>query len=69
MKNVYIIEKDELIGLSIVIAESIIEYSEKFYGFRMISRETKRELDKDMMLGTLSPPIRRCLEGLGEIKK
>ena len=69
MREVIIIDKSEIMGLSVLIAEAIIAYSENFYGFTMISRETKKEMGHDEMLGSLSPAIRRGLkkgEGLEE---
>jgi competence transcription factor ComK len=62
MREVIIIEKDEVMELSILIAESIIEYAQKFYGFSMISRKTNTEMDPDMMLGVLAVPIRKALK-------
>lgn len=69
MKEVFIIEKTEFIGLSVVIAESIIEYSKKFYGFKMVSRDTNRELSDDAALGVLSPAIRKALKEQGNMGK
>lgn len=62
MREVIIIEKDEVMDLSILIAESIIECAQKIYGFTMISRKTNREMDIDMMLGALAVPIRKALK-------
>jgi hypothetical protein len=62
MKEVFVIEKAEFVGLSVLIAESIIEQSKKFYGFKMVSRDTNRELDDDAMIGGLSQAIRKALK-------
>lgn len=64
-KEVFVIEKSEFIGLSVLIAESIIEYSKKFYGFKMVSRDTNRELSDDGMIGVLSPAIRKAFKEMG----
>ena len=69
MKDVYIIEKNELMGLSILIAESIVTQSEKFYGFTMNARDTNRALNSDEMLGILAPIIRKTLKDLGNLEK
>ena len=45
--------------LSVLIAEEIITFSEKFYGFTMISRDSKKEMDEDGMIGVLAPAIRK----------
>lgn len=63
MREVIIIKKDEFVGLSVLIAESIVEYSKKFYGFTMVSRQTDNVMCDDAMLGFLSVPIRKALEG------
>ena len=69
MREVILIEKSEIMGLSILIAEEIIAYSEKFYGFRMISRDNKKEMDQDEMLGSLAPAIRRGLKKGAELEE
>ena len=69
MREVFIIEKAEFVGLSVLIAESIIEQSKKFYGFRMVSRDTNSELSDDGMIGVLSPAIRKALKEIGNIRK
>jgi len=69
MKEVFIIEKTEFIGLSVLIAENIIEQSKKFYGFKMVSRDTNRELSEDGMIGVLSPAIRKALIEIGNTGK
>ena len=59
MREIIIIEKSEIMGLSALIAEEIIGYSERFYGFRMISIDTKKEMGRDEMLMSLLPGIER----------
>lgn len=59
MREIIVIEKDELMDLSVLIAEEIITFSEKFYGFTMISRDSKKEMDEDGMIGVLAPAIRK----------
>jgi hypothetical protein len=63
MREVVVIEKDELDGLSVLIAERIIAYSNMSYGFKMVSQETGRALGEDVMLGMLAVPIRKALQG------
>lgn len=63
MREIIIIEKDEVLAMSVQIAERIIAYSKMSYGFKMISRETGRALDKDVMMGMLSVPISKALQG------
>ena len=69
MREVIIIEKDELVGLSILIAENIIESSKQIYGFTMHLRDTKKEMSEDAMLGMLAPVIRRALKQIGQAEK
>lgn len=63
MREVIIIEKEELIGLSILIAERIIADSKRSYGFTMVSRDSEKEMSRDRMLETLAPSIRKALQG------
>lgn len=69
MKDILVIEKSEFIGLSVLIAESIIGQSKKSYGFRMVSRDTNNELSDEGMIGVLSPAIRKALKEIGNIRK
>jgi hypothetical protein len=69
MREVIIIEKEAFVGLSVLIAESIIATSKKSYGFTMISRDTNRELNDDGMLGSLTPAIRKTFNLIGDIEK
>lgn len=63
MREVIVIEKDELMGLSVLIAESIIRYSKESYGFTMISRDTNKAMGTEAMLGALAPSIHKALRG------
>lgn len=61
MKTIIIMQKDEIDLLSVEIAESIIALSQKFYGFKMVLRDTCKEMSEEEMLGALATPIRRAL--------
>ena len=69
MKEVVLIEKDEFEYLPIRIVEAIIASSKRPYGFKMISRETGKELDRDTIIGLLMPSLRNALERSGQTEK
>lgn len=51
------------------LCDAIWEIAHKKYGFRMISRETKREIDKDTMVGFLIGIFKTQLEAIGNDDK
>lgn len=57
MRKVIIFDEEEYRNLRWKIVQSILLYSKKSYGFKMISRETGEELEDDAIVGSLLPPI------------
>lgn len=70
MQRAIIIPEKEFENLKRDIVKEIHEFSKKGYGFKMMSRESDREIVDDMqVLGTLLPPIDRVFrEYLGEVE-
>jgi len=64
MKKETIIEEGDIICMSTTIAESIITYSEKFYGFKMLSRNTQAEISSEEMEPILILVIKSALEAI-----
>jgi len=64
MKKQIIIEEVDIICLSEAIAESIIAHSEKFYGFRMLSRSTQAEISNEEMMEILTHVIRKAVRSI-----
>ena len=49
-------------ALPFLICDAIWETAQRRYGFQLISRETKREIDKDTLVGVLSATLKKTLE-------
>jgi abortive infection bacteriophage resistance protein len=64
-----IIKNEDYDTLPFILCDAIWEFSHKPYGFEMISRETKREIDKDTMVGMLLAVITNTLEVAGDKKE
>jgi hypothetical protein len=65
MKAVIIKEKDYS-ALPFLLCDAIWEISHRNYGFEMISRETRREIDKDIMVGILRDTFTKVLDSEAE---
>ena len=61
-----ILKKEDYENLPFLLCDAIWETSHRNYGFKMIGRETKREIDKDTMVGLLLDIIRKTLEKAGD---
>jgi len=61
-----IIKKEDYEHLPFALCDAIWEIAHRDYGFRMISRETKQEIDKDTMLGIVVDIIKKTLESAEE---
>ena len=57
-----IIKNENYEALPFLICDAIWEVSKRRYGFEMISRETKHEIDKDTLVGALAATFKKTLE-------
>jgi hypothetical protein len=57
-----IIKKEDYDALPLLICDAIWELSHRRYGFTMVSRETKREIDKDTLVGVLFTALEKTLD-------
>lgn len=57
-----IIENEDYNALPFILCDAIWEISHRHYGFTMISQETKHEIDKDTLIGALSPMLKKTLD-------
>jgi hypothetical protein len=62
MRKVIIFDEEEYRNLRWKIVQSILLYSKKSYGFKMVSRDTKKELEDDAVRGMLLSTIDKILE-------
>lgn len=62
MRKVIIFDEEEYRNLRWKIVQSILLYSKKSYGFKMISRETDEELEDNAVEGSLLSPIDKILK-------
>lgn len=61
-----IIKNENYEALPFLICDAIWEVSKRRYGFKLISRESKHEIDKDILVGTLAPTIKKTLEVIAD---
>lgn len=61
MKKVVIFNEEEYRNLRWEIAQSILSFSKKSYGFKMVSRDTDEELEDAAIVGSLLSPIEKVL--------
>jgi len=61
-----IIKKEDYETLPFALCNAIWETSKRSYGITMISRETKREIDQDTMVGLFITTLQEVLENAGE---
>ena len=68
MKKVVVFDEEEYRNLCWEIIQSILLYSKKSYGFKMISRGTNEELEDAAIVGSLVSPIEKVLEREDDIR-
>lgn len=61
-----IIKDEDYQALPFLLCDAIWHMAHRNYGFTMISRETKREIDKDTMVGVLHTILEKTLDAVGD---